>query len=106
MIKKIIFATFIMGGVLLLTSNMVLADDSVKPWESMARFKTEERMRARDLEVSAEEHYALQRGLREQHREERMLQREERLKEAVERGCITEEEMELKMKQRKGRFVE
>jgi len=42
---------------------------------------------------------------REQHREERMSQRGERLQLAVERGCITEEEMESSLQQRKGRFA-
>ncbi len=104
MIKKIILATFLLGGVLLFTNSTALADETAKPWESMNRLRTEEKIRAKDLGISAKDHFALQNKLREQHREERMKQREERLNEAVKRGCITEEEMELKMQQRRGRF--
>jgi hypothetical protein len=104
MINKVILGTFLLAGFLFVATGSVFAETEASPWESMSRFRGEDKLSARDMEISKKDFYAHRDEMREQHREGRMLQRAERLQDAVARGCITEEEMENKMQTRNGRF--
>jgi hypothetical protein len=104
MTKKIIIGTILLSGIILLSAGSILASEEAKPWESMLRFRGRDSLSAQELEMSKEDFRAYISENREQHREARMEERQERLKSAIERGCITEEEMEAKMQMRRGRF--
>jgi hypothetical protein len=104
MIKKLFIGTFLMACFIFLSTALVFANEETKPWESMLRFRQEDKVSAQELGVSKEDFYAYRNEEREQHKEERMLQREERLEAAVERGCITAQEMEEKLQTKRGRF--
>ncbi len=71
----------------------------------MTKFRGGDELSAQDLEMSKEEFHVYRDGVREEHRENRMEKREERLMAAVDRGCITKDEMEEKMQTRRGRFA-
>ena len=104
MIKKIFIGTFLLAGILFLSTISVSADEEIKPWESMFRFRGEDKINAQELGMSKDDFYVYRNELREKHREERILQRQERLQLAFERGCITEGEMTEKIQTRRGRF--
>ncbi len=87
MIKKIVAGSIFTFALFSLFSGIVSASEQVRPWENVSQ--------VRHMGSSDD---------RDAHREERMNQRHERLLSAVERGCITEEEMNERMTQRKGRF--
>jgi len=105
MTKKLIIGTMLLTGMVLFSTGMVFASEDVKPWESKVAFREDVRENAREMGMEKEDFLHYRTEAREQHREERMLQREERLELAVEKGCITEEEMESRLQQRKGRLA-
>ncbi len=103
--KKLIVLSLLLGLAAIVGVGGVFAsDEEVKPWESMMRFRGNEKLSASESGMNKDEFFALRDAEKEVHRAERMQMREERLLEAVKRGCITEEEMEEKLLQRKGRF--
>jgi hypothetical protein len=104
MTKKIIVGTVLLAGVVFLSTGLVFASEDAKPWESMTKFRGGDEVSAQDLEMTKEEFHAYRDEIKEEHRESRMEKREERLQAAVDRGCITEDEMETRMQIRKGRF--
>ncbi len=103
--KKLVIGMVFLAGIVLFSAGNVFASQEVKPWESMEKFRGGEELSAKDLEMSKEAFYIYRNEYREQHRELRMEAREERLIAAIERGCITEEEMAIRMQERKGRFL-
>ena len=105
MTKRLIIGTMILAGVVFFSTGMVFASEDAKPWESQEAFREETKENAREMGMEKEDFLHYRTEAREQHREERMSQREERLQLAVERGCITEGEMESRLQQRKGRFA-
>ncbi len=104
MTKKLIIGTMILVGFVFLSGGLVFASEDVKPWESMIRFRGEDKLSAQDMEVSKEEFHTYRDEIREEHRESRMEKRQERLMASVEKGCITQDELEVKMQKRGGRF--
>jgi len=103
--KKIFFSALLLGGIILAAAGTILAQsEEVKPWTEMTRFRGEKAMNASDSGIDREEFIAYRNEMREQHRAERLLQREERLQEAVARGCITEEEIQERIEKRSWRF--
>ncbi len=104
MSKKLIIGTMLLAGVIFLSAGSILASEEAKPWESMLRFRGEDGLSAQEMEMPKEEFHLYRDETREQHRESRMEEREERLMAALERGCITEEEMASRMQTRNGRF--
>ncbi len=104
MTKKLLIGTMLLTGVVFLSAGSVLASEEAKPWDSMLRFRGESNASAQEMEMPKEEFYAYRNEVREQHRESRMQERQERLAVAIEKGCITEEDMASKMQTRKGRF--
>ncbi len=106
MIKKLLFGMFVLGLVAVPAAGAVYASDNdVKPWESLKQFRGGFEGSAKLEGMEKEEFFALRNQAREAHRAERMLQREERLTEALERGCITEEDLQERLQQRKWRFT-
>lgn len=104
MTKKLIIGTMLLAGIVFLSAGSIFAFEEAKPWESMIRFRGGGNLSAQELEMSKEAFHAYRNEAREQHREARMEARQERLMAAIERGCITEEEMAVRMQTRKGRF--
>ncbi len=104
MTKKIIIGTILLVGIVFMSAGSIFASEEGKPWESMTRFRSEGELSAQDMEMSKEEFHAYRDEIREEHRESRMEKREERLQAALERGCITEEELVERMQTRRGRF--
>lgn len=104
MTKKLFIGTFLLGGILFLSTNLALADEEIKPWHLFSKFRGEEKLSAQEMEILKDDFYVYRNKAREEHRKERMLQREERLQAAIERGCITEEEAEIRMQKRGNRF--
>ncbi len=102
--KKIFIGMILLAGVVFFSVGSVFASEETKPWESMTKFRGGDELSAQDLEMPKEEFHIYRDGIREEHRESRMEKREERLMAAVERGCITEDEMEVRMQTRRGRF--
>ncbi len=106
MIKKLLFGMFVLGLVTIPAAGAVYAsDDGVKPWESLKQFRGGFEGSAKLEGMEKEEFFTFRNQTREAHRAERMQQREERLAGALERGCITEEELQERMQQRKWRFT-
>ncbi len=103
--KKIIIGTMLFAGVVFFSAGTIFAAEGDSPWSSALKFRGEEKLSAQDLEMSKEEFHLYRNEAREKHREGRMEEREERLMAAIERGCITEEEMADKMQKRSGRFL-
>lgn len=106
MIKKLFLGSFLFGLVAVSTVGVVYAsDEDAKPWENFGQFKEGFKGYA-DLreDMDREEFFAFRNEAREAHRAERMLQREARLNDALERGCINEEELQERLQQRKGRL--
>ncbi len=104
MTKKLIIGMMLLAGIVFLSAGSVFASEDAKPWESMLRFRGGNELSAQDMEMSKEEFHAYKNEIREQHRESRMEERQARLMAAVERGCITEEELAERMQTRNGRF--
>ncbi len=104
MTKKLIIGTMLLAGIVFFSVGSVFAFEEAKPWDSMSRFRGGDSLSAQGLEMSKEEFHVYRTESREQHRESRMEERNTRLMAALERGCITEEEMISKMEIRKGRF--
>ncbi len=102
--KKLLVGTLLLTGFFFLSASSAFAQDEAKPWESMLRFRGEDKLTAKEMEMPKEDFYAYREEMRVNHREERITQREERLKSALKNGCLTEEEMATKMQTRKGRF--
>ncbi len=102
--KKIIIGTMLLAGIVFMSAGLVSASEGAKPWESMTKFRGGGELSAQDTEMLKEEFHAYRDGIREEHRDSRMEKRQERLMAAVERGCITEEELTERMQTRKGRF--
>ncbi len=101
--KKLIVLSLLLGLAAIVGVGGVFAsDEEVKPWESMMRFRGDDKASFSELGIDSADFN----DLRDAHRAERMQMREKRLLGAVERGCITEEEMKEKLLQRKGRFQE
>ncbi len=107
MTKKIIIGALVLsvavffGGMAMVSAS----EEEVKPYETMERFRGgDEKEKAKDLEMDKDEFLVYRNEARENHRQGRMEARQERLLAAVERGCITEEEMHEKMQKRGGRF--
>lgn len=105
MTKKLIIGTTLLAGIVFLSAGTIFASEETKPWESMTRFRGGDNLSAQGLEMLREEFHAYRNESREQHREARMEARQERLMAAVERGCITEEEMAVRMQSKQGRFA-
>ncbi len=96
----------LLGGIAFFSTGLVFASDKEeKPYQSMTRFRGEDSLSAQDTEMSKEEFHAYRNETREEHRQNRLEEREQRLMAAVERGCITEDEMTERMQTRKGRFL-
>ena len=103
--KKIFFSALLLGGIIFAAAGTILAQsEEIKPWTEMVRFRGEKAMSASDSGIDKDEFIAYRNEMREQHRAERLLQREERLQEAIARGCITEGEIQERMQKRGWRF--
>ncbi len=102
--KKLLVGTLLLTGFFFLSASSAFAQDEARPWESMLRFRGEDKLTAQEMEMPKEDFHVYKEQMRLSHREERMAQREERLKLALENGCLTEDEMSQKMQTRKGRF--
>ena len=105
--KKIIIGSLALSALIFFGGmTMASASEEAKPHESMERFRGGDlKESAKDLEISKEDFFAYRDIEREAHRQERVGARQERLSAAVERGCITEEEMSERMQKRGGRFA-
>ncbi len=104
MTKKLIIGTMLLAGIVFLSTGTVFAFEEAKPWESMTKFRGVNDLSAQGMEMPKEEFHAYRNETKEEHRDSRMEKRQERLMAAVERGCITEEELEERMQTRRGRF--
>ncbi len=107
MTKKIIIGALVLSAVIFFSGMAMVSasDEEAKPYETMERFRgREDKETAKDLDIDKDDFVAYRNEAREAHRQERMENREERLLAAIERGCITEEEMNEKMQKRGGRF--
>jgi uncharacterized membrane protein len=104
MTKKLIIGTMILTGIVFLSAGSIFAYEGEKPWESMTKFRNGKELSAQNMEMTKEEFHNYRDEIKEDHRKNRMEKREERLQAAVERGCITEEELAEKMQTRRGRF--
>lgn len=104
--KKLIIGMFLFTMIAVPTVGSVYAStDIAKPWESLSQFRGGDvKDSAKLLGMNRDEFFAYRNGAREEHRERRMIQREERLLEAVDRGCLEPEEVRDRMQERKGRF--
>ncbi len=105
MTKKLIVGMILLAGVVFLSTGSVFASEDPSPWESMTRFRGEDSLSAQEKEMPKEDFHAYRNESRDQHRQDRLNEREERLTAAVERGCITEDEMLERMETRRGRFL-
>ncbi len=105
MTKKIFIGMFLLGVISLFSYQVASAGFNGLGDPEFQSFREEKMTRASDSGIEKEEFFAIRDKSREDHRIERMAQREERLKMAVENGCITQEEMKEKMELRKGRFA-
>lgn len=107
MTKKIITGTLVLFAVIFFTGTAIVSafEEDAKPYEAMERFRGgDDKETARDLGMSKDDFVDYRNELKETHRQERMDARQERLLNAVERGCITEEEAKEKMQKRGNRF--
>ncbi len=105
MAKKLIVGMMFLGGIVFFSTGFVFAsEEETKPYESMTRFRGEDSFSAQEMDISKEDFHVYRNETRDQHRQSRLEEREERLMAAVERGCITEDEMLERMQIRKGRF--
>lgn len=105
MSKKLFIGMFFLTGIIFLSAGSIFAAENTNPWQSMPRFRDKNGLMAQSSEMSKEDFIVYRNKAREQHREERMAEREARLKAAVQRGCITEEEMAVRMQEKRGRFL-
>ncbi len=106
MMKKLLTLAIILGAVALIggTGLVFASTDDAKPWESAVRFRGEDKVSASEMGIDKDEFLLQRDSEKEAHRALRMEQREERLLAAVERGCLSADEFEERMLQRKGRF--
>ncbi len=107
MIRKIVIGTLLLSAVIFFNGMAVVSafEEDAKPYEVAERFRGGEyKEKAKDFDMSKEEFVNYRNEAREVHQQERMTARQERLFDAVERGCITKEEMAEKMQKRGNRF--
>ncbi len=106
MMRKIFLGVFVFGLLMIPLATTVSAHvDEQKPWENLRQFRGGEiEENAQVLEMNKEDFLIHRNELREKHREERVAMRMERMLDAVERGCITEEEIEERIQNRNNRF--
>ena len=104
--KKIFLGMFVFGLFMVpLAATVSAYTDGQSPWENLKQFRGGEvKESARVLGMDKDDFLAHRNELREKHRGERMALRMERMSDAVERGCMTEEEMKERIQNRNHRF--
>ena len=104
--KRLIIGMFLFALVAVPAVGSVYAStDDSKPWESLSQFRGGEvKDSAKSLGMDRDEFFAYRNELREEHRERRMMQKEKRLLEAVDRGCLDPEDIKERLQERRGRF--
>ncbi len=95
--KRIFIGMLLIGGLLFLGVGSISAFNEEKPYEGMTQFR-EDGITARELGIDKDAFIER----REDHREQRMNARRERMEEA---GCFTAEEIEERIQIRRGRFA-
>ncbi len=102
---KIFVGMFLLAAVILPVAGSVSAMESGgAPWQEVGQFRGGGSPSAQELDMNKEEFLRWRGQAREEHRAFRWQMREDRLQEAVSRGCLTEEEMAERLDQRKSRF--